>query len=109
MRWVRAGVDPECRTLAFHSSPAVGDITGSGVADVTVGALGLQSWSWDAHGQLNPGWPFYTDDTVFATPALADLNGDGATEVVMGGDASPGGVFRPNHRVEISFPSPLVQ
>ena len=98
VRWVRAGVDPLCRTLAFHSSPAVGDITGSGVADVTVGALGLQSWSWDANGQLNAGWPFYTDDTVFATPALADLNGDGTTEVVMGGDASPGGVFRPNHR-----------
>jgi hypothetical protein len=98
VRWVRAGVDPLCRTLAFHSSPAVGDITGSGVVDVTVGALGLQSWSWDANGQLNPGWPFYTDDTVFATPALADLNGDGTTEVVMGGDASPGGVFRPNHR-----------
>src|SRR5438477_263594 len=98
VRWARAGADPLCNGLAFHSSPAVGDITGAGVADVTVGALGLQSWSWDVNGRLNPGWPFYTDDTVFATPALADLSGDGTTEVVMGGDASPGGVFRPNHR-----------
>ncbi|HEY2430848.1 MAG TPA: FG-GAP-like repeat-containing protein, partial [Acidimicrobiales bacterium] len=93
VRWERAGTDPGCATLAFHSSPALGDVTGSGTPDVTIGALGLRSWSWSAQGTLNPGWPLYTDDTVFATPALADVNHDGVPDVVMGGDSSPGGLI----------------
>ena len=96
VRWKRAGTDPVCPHQAFHSSPVLGDITGDGVPDVSVAALGLRSWSWNAKGDLNPGWPFYTDDTVFATSALADLQDDGATELVMGGDSSPGG--RMDHR-----------
>jgi hypothetical protein len=93
VRWERAGTDPNCQSLAFHSSPAIGDITGSGTPDITIGALGLQSWSWSDTGRLNAGWPFYTDDTVFATPALADVTGDGVPEVIMGGDSSPGGLL----------------
>ena len=93
VRWERAGTDPGCTTLAFHSSPTLGDVTGAGIPDVTVGALGLRSWSWNANGSLNAGWPYYTDDTVFATSALADLDHDGVPDVVMGGDSSPGGLI----------------
>ena len=93
IRWQRAGTDRVCASQAFHSSPTIGDITGAGQPSITIGALGLRSWSWSAAGALNPGWPFYTDDTVFATAALADLHGNGVTDVVMGGDSSPGGAI----------------
>jgi hypothetical protein len=93
VRWARGGIDASCGHEAFHSSPTLGDITGAGVPDINVGALGLQSWSWDAAGRLNPGWPYYTDDTVFATSALADLSGNGVPDLIMGGDSSPGGTI----------------
>ena len=96
VRWRRSGTDPACGDQAFHSSAALGDVTGSGTPDVTIGALGLRSWSWNSAGTLNAGWPFYTDDTVFSSPALADINGDGIPAVIMGGDSSPGG--RMDHR-----------
>jgi hypothetical protein len=94
LRWQQHGTDPSCASEAFHSSPAIGDITGQGVPDVTLGALGLHSWSFSAPtGALNAGWPYYTDDTVYSSPALADVNGDGVPEVIMGGDSSPGGLI----------------
>lgn len=97
LAWRANGSDRLCADLAFHSSPAIGDVTGHGGADVTIGALGLESWSFDATtGRLNSGWPLATDDTVFSSPALADANGDGVPDIIMGGDSSPGGLI--DHR-----------
>jgi len=94
--WHHIGSDVDCADQAFHSSFAIGDVTGNGVPDATIGALGLQSPSYTAAtGGMNPGWPFFTDDTVFSSPALADLTGGGVPDVIMGGDATPGpGSFR---------------
>ncbi|MDP9402319.1 MAG: VCBS repeat-containing protein, partial [Actinomycetota bacterium] len=84
------GSDQTCPSQAIHSSPALGDINRDSSSDVTFGALGLQMYSLSQSGTLNPGWPYYTDDTVFSTPALADVNGDGQTDVIVGGDSTPG-------------------
>src|SRR3954466_10605170 len=83
--------DNDNGNLSVFSSPAIGDTNRHGVADVTAFALGLQSWSLSQNGGVNGGWPFYTDDTTFSTPALADVDGDGQTDIVGGGDVSPGG------------------
>ena len=92
VRWHNIGSDPNCANQAFHSSFAIGDTTGSGMPDANIGALGLQSPSYNAiSGVMNAGWPFYTDDTVFSSPALADVNGDGVNDIVIGGDSTPGG------------------
>ncbi len=88
--------DPDFPSLAFHSTPAIADVTRDGVADVTAGALGLLMPSLNHTGSLNPGWPFFADDTQFSSPALADVNGDGQTDIVIGHDATPGG--RVDHR-----------
>ena len=84
------GSDQDCASQAVHSTPAIGDINRDGVADATVGMLGLTMPSLSQSGAMNPGWPYYTDDTVFSSPALVDVNGDGQTDVVVGGDSSPG-------------------
>jgi hypothetical protein len=86
-----SGPGEQCQTPAIHASPALGDINRDGQADITFGALGLKSWSYNQAGKLNFGWPFYWDDTQYASPALADITGDGQVEVIMPGDSSPGG------------------
>jgi hypothetical protein len=84
------GGDEDCSNQAVHSTPAIGDINRDNQADATAGTLGLTMPSVSHTGAMNPGWPYYTDDTVFSSPALADVNGDGQTDVVVGGDSTPG-------------------
>ncbi len=39
---------------------------------------------WDAKGQFLPGWPTVTDAEISASPVVADLNGDGRLEIIIG-------------------------
>jgi hypothetical protein len=84
------GPGKQCQKPAIHASPALGDINRDGQADITFGALGLKSWSFNQSGGRNFGWPFYWDDTQYGSPALADITGDGQTDVILPGDSSPG-------------------
>ncbi|MHB8465439.1 MAG: cell wall-binding repeat-containing protein [Acidimicrobiales bacterium] len=94
VRWHHIGSDTVCANQAFHSSFAIGDINGDSQADATIGALGETAPSYTAAtGTMNSGWPFFTNDTVFSSPALANI---GVPAVIMGGDSTPGpnGAFR---------------
>ena len=88
---------------AVHATPAIGDIDGTPDLNVSFGTLGLLSaWSVSSNGTVRGGcavdveyptgacWPFYTDDTVFSSPALGDANGDGIDDVIVGADSTPG-------------------
>ncbi|HYD08884.1 MAG TPA: cell wall-binding repeat-containing protein [Acidimicrobiales bacterium] len=88
---------------AVHSTPAIGDTDGSADENVSFGTLGLLgAWSVSSSGNVRGGcpadveyptgacWPFYTDDTVYSSPALADADGNGINEVIIGADSSPG-------------------
>ena len=88
---------------AVHSTPAIGDIDGTADPNVSFGTLALLgAWSVSSSGNVRKGcavdveypdgacWPYYTDDTVFSSPALADANGDGIDDVIIGADSSPG-------------------
>src|SRR5205807_5427915 len=81
--------DKDNGNLSVLSTPAVGDTNGDNTVDVTVMALGLQSWSLNEGGGTNGGGPVYTDDTTFRSAALADVNGDGKTDSVVRGGGTP--------------------
>jgi len=85
------GPGKQCQNPAIQASPALADINRDGQADVTFGALGLKTWSFNQNGQLNFGWPYYWDDTQYGSPAIADITGDGQADLILPGDSSPGG------------------
>jgi len=81
------------------SSPAVGDIDGDGAVEIVVGGdcegLGTGAQPCDGIGQGGYVWAFNLDGTVqwsyfvrdavvWSSPALTDLNHDGALDVVVG-------------------------
>ena len=73
-------------------SPAVGDVDGDGSLEVFVGSwydYGQTStggvYAFDHTGVPLPGWPQLTNHiSVIASPALADLDGDGDQEIIVG-------------------------
>lgn len=81
----------QCSNPSVFSSPALSDVNKDGIVDATFGVLGLRAWSVNtANGGTGYGWPLYWDDTIYGSPALADITGDGQTEIIMPGDSSPG-------------------
>ena len=88
------------------STPAVGDVNDDGSEEIVFGSwdqciylldhLGNPLWgnsrlSEQGHCHNNHG--YYNEDTVWSSPALADLNGDGQLEVIIGADVSLGNIY----------------
>jgi len=77
-------------TSAVMASLAVGELQGK-TPDVVGPSVGQVEYAINgATGSTLPGWPWFTSDSGFSTPALADLYGDGQIEVIGGGDQTAG-------------------
>ena len=102
VKWtlVPRDVDPaDGRPDAVLSTPAIGDVDGDGIAEVAFGALDQHVYLVDGrNGFSKTGWTDgagagkFVSDTVFSSPALHDLDGDGRAEVILGIDAQPGSI-----------------
>ncbi len=74
------------------SSPAIGDIDGDGRLEAVVGGGnfynnpdGNKVFAWHLDdGSPVAGWPQSTGGATWSSPALADLDGDGKPEVIIG-------------------------
>ena len=79
-------IDPQDDDAIIQKSPAVGDVDGDGlpeiVAAATVGSAGTpEIFIWHGDGSPLPGWPRNMGGVQDAV-AIADLNGDGAREII---------------------------
>ncbi|MFZ0545859.1 MAG: FG-GAP-like repeat-containing protein [Candidatus Promineifilaceae bacterium] len=102
--WPQKSYDADgngCRDTVF-ASPALGDINGDGDMEVIAGGFDKRIYAWDSEGHLLPGFPpdsylatrfpTWTDlrgrlaDTIWSSPALADLDGDGNLDIIIGTD-----------------------
>jgi len=89
--WSRPAADPN-GNHGVQASLAVGKL--QGIQSVVAPSLGQDAYALDAgNGAVLPGWPFFTADSGFSTPSLADLYGNGGTEIVQGGDSTFGNAF----------------
>jgi hypothetical protein len=89
---VLTGWPPDIGDRPLLSSMCLADIDGDGVQDVLIGTYGEEPETygdgliciWDAEGNDLPGWPVITSGPVPATPSVADLDGNGNMEVIVG-------------------------
>jgi hypothetical protein len=106
------------------SSVAVGDLDRDGTFDVVAASTQGKVYAWDAHGVPRPGFPVQTnpafsdpairneanrlDPGIFATPALADLDRDGALEIIVGSLDRHLYVWRADGTTQPGFPILMV-
>lgn len=92
-------LDTDTPAGSIQSAPAVADIDRDGRLDVVIGSDSGYVFAFSADGSLKSGWPQFTGwnadhaagkcatdacTGVVAAPTLADLDGDGTLEVVVG-------------------------
>jgi PQQ-like domain len=68
---------------------AVGDLAGTESA--VSGSLGVYADAFNTlTGKTDPGWPWYSSDSQFSTPAIANLYGNGKNYVIEGAQQTAG-------------------
>ena len=83
------------RPRGFFATPVAGDIDGNGDLEVVAASWDTYVYAWNLDGTTVPGFPVWVFDTVWSSPALADLDRDGKREIIFGGDmdAYPGAPY----------------
>ncbi|MHB8896762.1 MAG: FG-GAP-like repeat-containing protein [Candidatus Geothermincolia bacterium] len=82
-----------CDTI--WSSPALGDVNRDGRDEIVIGADCTAGAGWpypsggllfilDGAGRYLPGWPKWTPQVIWSSPALADLRGTGNLDIIVG-------------------------
>ena len=93
VRWeVDADGPAKPRPVGVAASLAVGDLQGS--TDVVAPSMGQYEDAIDARtGKILPGFPWFTSDSGFSTPALAPLHGR-TTDIIGGSGQNAGLSFK---------------
>lgn len=77
----------------FLGSPVLVDLDGDSSVELVASSLdhSVYVWDWDAttdEATLRDGWPQSTGAAIFSSPAVADIDGDGYLEIIVGSDDS---------------------
>lgn len=88
---IRLGIEPD-ESYRILSTPAVADLNGDTSPEIVVALSDGRLYALDAAGQKLPGWPIslgevkdsYGSQVINSSPRMADLDGDGALEIVVG-------------------------
>lgn len=102
--WPRLSVDQNgdgCRDTVY-SSPALGNLDSDAALEIVVGSFDKRIYAWNPDGSLLPGFPpdsyhrsrFPTwpdlvgrlTDTIWSSPALADVDRNGQLDIFVGSD-----------------------
>ncbi len=94
----------------FFGAAAVGDLFHDGNQELVAASWDHHLYAWDAHGRTLSGFPIKLWDTGWETPSLADVEGRGQLDIVVGFDSTtpPGGymwAFRPTGCPANTFPT----
>ena len=76
---------------SIQAAPAAKDVNNDGKMEIFVGDLNGRMWAFDSTGRVISewGWPKQTENVggfcgIFSSAAIADVNNDGADEVIVG-------------------------
>jgi hypothetical protein len=93
-------------------SPALADINGDGFLDIVAAGTDGQLKVFDRNGVLLPAFAnvrfsTLTDAATESSPVVADINGDGAPDIVIGDDNGVLSAFGPDGQMLAGFPIQL--
>ena len=96
---------------SVFSSPAIADIDGDGEIEIIVGSCSYNGsnltdvygrlYIFNSSGQVE--WSYQTEDCIDSSPAIADLDGDGKMEIIVGSDDGKIYIFNSTGQVEWSY------
>jgi hypothetical protein len=94
---------------ALTPSVALHDFDGDGKLELVAGSTGGSTgegklYVFDWQGNTRSGWPVDVHSASEASPIIGDLNGDGAPEIIYGGEAGVLHGFRADGAVFPGFP-----
>ncbi len=69
---------------AVHGPPLTADVDGDKEPEIIVGSYNHHLYCLEFDGSLVPGWPETVEDAIQGTMALAQLDGSGGKELVVG-------------------------
>lgn len=78
----------DCRPDGFFATPAIADLNGDGRLDIVAASWDHSIYAWSSNGPLL--WRRFVEDTIWSSPAVADIDRNGTPEVIVGGDIYAG-------------------
>ena len=94
---------------SVSSSPAIADIDGDGELEIIVGSYCYDTktnlstygmlYVFDSKGEVE--WSYQTDGAIVSSPAIADIDGDGKMEVIVG--SNDGRLYVLNSKGEVEW------